>query len=90
MEDASFSSILTRWAMRFLPDNVESRREFFRAGARYGLLGLLGVAAGLAARSESPASQRCVNRGICCGCGVFPICGLPPALSAKQAKGGAI
>ena len=72
--------------MRILPQQVESRREFFRATARYGLLALLSVAASLAARPRTPGGQRCVNRGICSGCGVFADCGLPQALSAKRAQ----
>jgi hypothetical protein len=65
---------------------VESRREFFRATVRCGLLGLVSVAASLAARPRTPGGQRCVNRGICSGCGIFADCGLPQALSAKRAK----
>ena len=73
--------------MRFLPRTDESRREFFRAAARYALLALVSAAACLATRPRSPGGQRCVNRGICFNCDVFAECGLPPALSAKQAKG---
>jgi hypothetical protein len=72
--------------MRILPQQVESRREFFRATARYGLLVLVSVAASLAARPRTPGGQRCVNRGICSGCGIFADCGLPQALSAKRAR----
>jgi hypothetical protein len=72
--------------MRILPEQVESRREFFRATARYGLLALVRVAASLAARPRTPGGQRCVNRGICSGCGIFADCGLPQALSAKRAQ----
>jgi hypothetical protein len=62
-------------------ERVGSRREFVRAGGRYGLLGLLALATGLAARSGG----RCVNRGLCDGCGRFSRCELPPALSARAA-----
>jgi hypothetical protein len=72
--------------MRFLPLEAESRREFFRAGARYGLLALVSAAACLVARPRGPGGQRCVNQGICSGCGVFAGCGLPQALSAKRAR----
>jgi hypothetical protein len=72
--------------MRFSPQQVESRREFFRAAARYGLLALVSVAASLAARPRTPGGQRCVNRGICGSCGLFAGCGLPQALSAKRAR----
>jgi len=74
--------------MQVPPVEVESRREFFRAAARYGLLALVAVAASLAVRSRSPAGQRCVNRGICSGCGLFAGCGLPQALSAKRTRTG--
>jgi hypothetical protein len=72
--------------MRISPQKVESRREFFRAAARYALLALVSAAASLAARPRTPDGQRCVNRGICSRCGVFAGCGLPPALSAKRAQ----
>lgn len=72
--------------MRLLPQEVESRREFFRAAARYGLLTLVSAAACLAARPRPLTGQRCVNQGICSTCGVFTDCGLPQALSAKRAK----
>jgi len=72
--------------MRILPEQVESRREFFRAAARYGLLALVSVAASLAARPRSPGGQRCVNRGICGACSIFTDCGLPQALSARRIK----
>jgi hypothetical protein len=72
--------------MRIWPQQVESRREFFRATARYGLLTLVSVAAALAGRPRIPGGQRCVNRGICSGCGIFASCGLPQALSAKRFK----
>ena len=72
--------------MRFMPQEVESRREFFRATARYGLLALVSAAACLVARPRGPGGQRCVNSGICSSCGVFAECGLPQALSAKLAR----
>jgi hypothetical protein len=72
--------------MQFLPQQVESRREFFRGVVRYGLLAVTGAIAVLVTRSRAPASQRCVNRGICSHCGVFAECGLPQALSARRAK----
>jgi hypothetical protein len=72
--------------MRALPQEVESRREFFRAAVRYALLALVSVAAGLAARPRRLSGQRCVNLGICSSCGIFAECGLPQALSAKRAQ----
>ena len=72
--------------MQYSPEKVESRREFFRATARYSLLAVAGAVAALTAGRRGPAGQRCVNRGICGSCGVFAACGLPPALSAKRAR----
>jgi hypothetical protein len=74
--------------MQVSPVKVESRREFFRAAARYSLLALVAVAAKLAARPRALAGQRCVNRGICSGCELFAACGLPQALSAKSSGTG--
>jgi len=73
--------------MRFPLEMAESRREFFRASARYAILGLLGAAAALAVRKPTLSGQTCINRGICAGCAAFPDCGLPAALSARQFKG---
>lgn len=74
--------------MRCLPENAGSRREFFRAGARYGLAVGLAVVAGVsAARGRKLAGQKCVNRGVCSGCVAFAGCGLPQALSVKRVKG---
>ncbi|HWH69323.1 MAG TPA: hypothetical protein VNT26_08045 [Candidatus Sulfotelmatobacter sp.] len=73
--------------MRFSLEKAENRREFFRSAARYGLLGLLTVVTAVVARTSKLAGQRCVNRGICGGCAQFEGCGLPQALSAKQARG---
>ena len=69
---------------------ASGRREFFRAGARYGLLGILAVLATLTGAKRQLAGHRCLNRGLCNGCGVFAVCGLPQALSAKQAKQGGV
>ncbi len=64
-----------------------NRREFFRGGARYALLaGLAAVSAVLLKKPGTPlAGQTCVNRGFCRGCGAVTGCGLPQALSFKQA-----
>ena len=71
--------------MHILPREAGSRREFFRATARYSLLALVSAAACLAARPRTNGGQRCVNQGICSSCGIFAECGLPQALSAKRA-----
>lgn len=64
-----------------------NRREFFRGSVRYALLtGLAAVSAVLIRKQGTPlAGQTCVNQGICRGCGVVGDCGLPQALSFKQA-----
>jgi len=68
--------------------NGESRREFLRGGVRYALLAVVGtVSVTLFQRSGGKLSgQTCINQGICRDCGVFADCGLPQALSAKQAN----
>lgn len=72
--------------------NGESRREFLRGGARYALLTTLAaVSATLFKRSVGRLSgQTCINQGICSGCTAYAGCGLPQALSAKQAKRGGV
>jgi hypothetical protein len=73
--------------MRFLAAAIGSRREFFRATARYTLFGVTTTAAWLMARRAQLPGQKCINRGICAGCGQFIQCELPQALSAKHFKG---
>lgn len=72
------------------PNPGVGRREFLRGGVRYALLAGLGVvSATLASRGGGKLSgQTCINEGICRGCTAFDDCGLPQALSAKQAKRG--
>lgn len=67
-----------------------SRREFLRGSARYALLTALGaVSAMLFKRSGGKLSgQSCIKDGICYDCTAYADCGLPAALSAKQAKRG--
>lgn len=60
----------------------EGRRKFLREAGRW-LLGA-GLIGGLGALIERDPEQ-CVNRGLCSGCAEFDNCGLPQALSAKQA-----
>jgi hypothetical protein len=69
------------------PSSAATRREFLRDGARYALLaGLAAASATLAARRGGPLpDQTCINRGLCRGCGALASCGLPQALSFKQA-----
>ena len=54
-----------------------------RAFLRYGVLGgLAAVTVKLVARQRG---QVCISDGLCRGCEAFDDCGLPRALSAKQA-----
>ena len=84
----AFSDKFSHLDMRFSPKKAAERREFFRAAARYTLLGLLTATGFLFGRSGQLGNQRCVNRSICSGCVAFNNCGLPAALSAKQARVG--
>ena len=63
------------------------RREFFPAAARYSALAVLTAIAALASgdKRSARAKQKCINRSVCRGCGVFDGCRLPAALSAKRA-----
>jgi len=64
------------------------RREFFRAAARYLVLGAMTAIGILLARRGGidRRTQRCDRKGVCCGCRTFDTCRLPAALSAKLAK----
>lgn len=69
----------------------ESRREFFRSGVRCVVLGALTVGAVVLGRKSVTRlpNQTCANQGFCVGCSAYAGCGLPQALSRKQAtKGG--
>jgi len=71
------------------PKSSAGRREFLRDGLRYVALGgLAAISARLAARRAGlPAGQVCIGAGLCRGCEAFEDCGLPQALSAKEAPG---
>jgi hypothetical protein len=66
---------------------ISSRRQLLAGVARYATLGALGAAGGvsIAKRRRLLREGKCINRGICRGCEVFDDCGLPQALSAKDA-----
>lgn len=66
-----------------------TRREFFPAAARYGVLAVLAAITAMASgtkRSGRPG-RKCINKNICRGCGAYHGCRLPTALSAKNAAG---
>jgi len=70
------------------PNDVVDRREFIRGLLRKAAVAGLALAGGaLAAKSlNAPAAPEkpCVNQGVCRGCGSFPQCGLPQALSLRD------
>ena len=65
---------------------MQDRREFVRSCMRYGVLGVMATGGLLLGkrRGVDRSTQRCVSKGVCCGCRMFEACGLPAALSAKQ------
>jgi hypothetical protein len=71
-------------------DPAATRREFLHGSARYALLtGVAAVVAVVAGRRNATLSgQTCVSNGLCRGCAVVSDCGLPQALSFKQATKG--
>jgi hypothetical protein len=63
-----------------------SRREFLRSAGRLGVLGGLALLGARLLRGKPrPGDQACVNDSICRGCPTLVSCGLPQALSAKEA-----
>jgi len=74
---------------RPFPNSSVGRRQFFRDGLRYTLLGGLAAVSGklVARQAGRPAGQVCISAGICRGCAAFDDCGLPQALSAKDVLG---
>ncbi len=74
-------------SMDYRTSSIE-RREFFRAAARYLVLGAMAAVGILLARRGGidRRTQRCDRKGVCCGCRVFEDCRLPAALSAKLAE----
>jgi hypothetical protein len=69
---------------------ARNRREFLRGGFRYALLAGIGAVTAAVAGKQSGrlSGQTCVNEGLCRSCGVVGDCGLPQALSFKQAMKG--
>ncbi len=65
-----------------------SRREFLRRVGRLTAGAAMLAAAGMALlrRSGPRDDEVCIQRGLCRGCDKFNRCGLPAALSAKQAE----
>ena len=66
-----------------------NRRELMTGVFRYATLGLVAIISTLlvAKRRRLVKENKCVNKGICSGCGQFDQCGLPQALSAKRVMG---
>jgi len=71
--------------------SMQTRREFLTACLRYPVAASLGAVAVLLAGRRGtglPNNQTCRRHGICSGCGELDRCGLPQALSRKQAQRG--
>lgn len=64
------------------------RRQFLRGGLRCVTGGLLALGAGAAVvkRQRLLREGQCLDRGICGQCRLIEDCGLPRALSVKQAR----
>lgn len=75
-----------------IPDKKEiSRRDFLKKSARGGILLLLGaLIGGLAAKKKInlPGDKDCINNSICVRCRINNNCGLPQALSYRDAGRG--
>jgi len=70
-------------------DKPNGRRAFLRGLVRWpAMAGLSALGGYLATREGRPlqAGERCVNRGLCRGCGALATCGLPQARLARQAE----
>ncbi len=69
------------------PD-INKRRNFLLSSARLAVMGLFGsmVFGTVRKNKRLIRENKCVNRGLCCNCGVFNDCSLPQALSAKNAQ----
>lgn len=67
---------------------ADGRRALLGKAARWLALGVIGGGVlALVARKASQASEECSNDGLCRGCPSYTGCGLPTALSMKQALG---
>ncbi len=68
---------------------AEGRRALLGKAARWLALGVLGGGVlALVARKANQSGETCTNEGLCRGCASYSGCGLPTALSMKQALGG--
>jgi hypothetical protein len=71
-----------------MKNQKSNRREFLRRCARWSAFGVLaGISGVLIKRTTDvdPENQQCDNRGVCRQCSSYSNCGLPAALSAKNA-----
>ncbi|MBN1127256.1 MAG: hypothetical protein JXA82_19805 [Sedimentisphaerales bacterium] len=68
----------------------KSRRKLLTRTLRYATVGLIsaGTAGAVIKRRRLRREGKCLNRGICKNCAVFEDCGLPRALSVRQATKG--
>jgi hypothetical protein len=61
-----------------------TRREFFRAAARYTALSVIGLVASYLLGRKSQGA--CTNRSVCGSCPLWVDCTLPPALARKAVE----
>lgn len=75
--------------MKGLLSRLHTRRHLFSRMLRNTSLALLGAGGGAAVvkRRRLVREGKCLNGGICRGCGVFDECGLPRALSTRRVLG---
>ncbi len=71
---------------RVTPANF-SRRDFLRYIGRLAWLGMgaLGILFFMQRKQVGLSGQRCLNDGVCVGCGSYRDCGLPAAMSRRKA-----
>lgn len=73
--------------MRELLHEIHTRRQLVRRVLRGVSLAVLGVGGGAAAvkRRRLVREGKCLNQGVCRDCTVFDGCGLPRAMSVRNA-----
>ena len=50
------------------------------------MMGFFGIRVASRRRGVDRDAHRCINKSVCCGCRKYDACGLPAALSAKEAR----
>ncbi|MBI3920716.1 MAG: hypothetical protein HY318_04795 [Armatimonadetes bacterium] len=84
---ATILSVSREEMVKPLHDMDRDRREFFRSLGRCVGVGSLGLIGGALITKKGPRqAEECFNRGICAPCSKVKGCGLPQALSYRQAR----